>query len=105
MDILKQEPKNQFQYLKPTSLYRTIIFIQLIMIIVVFYKFSVNCDNKLTTIKTVVKDKYVYTADYNKAVRQWTDEIYRIGIKHGSSKFYNHDYQTIYGIHLGNFSS
>ena len=103
MNILNQTPRKHC--LNPASLYRTIILIQLIITISVLYKFSttsINCKCEPPTIKTVVKDKYVYILDYNKAVRQWTDDIYRIGMKHRSSKFYEHDYQTMYGIHLGN---
>lgn len=67
------------------------------LIIIIIWQSSKQAKN--LTVKSEVK--YIYTQDHAKAVRQWTDEIYRIGMKHRSSKFYEHDYYNMYGIHLG----
>lgn len=94
---------SNLQSIFPISLNRTIILIQLIIISCLLYKLS-------TTPKYIELPtppcrsspvEYVYTADYTKAVSQWTDDIYRIGMKHRCSKMYYHEYQALYGIHLG----
>lgn len=85
-----------------TSLNRTILIVQIFLTILLCYKLSTisrDCEPKYQPDDKV---KYVYTNDYPKAVRQWSDDIYHIGMKHRSSKFYLHGYQTLYGIHLGN---
>ena len=101
MGFIKQMFK--FQSIFPIALNRIIILIQLIIIICLLYKLSTN--PKYIELPTPPcrssPVEYVYTADYTKAVSQWTDDIYRIGMKHRCSKMYYHEYQALYGIHLG----
>ena len=81
------------------SFYQTIIIIEFVIIIYLCLKLSTISDETIQTKSDKVK--YIYSNDYAKSVHQWRDEIYRIGMKHRSSKFYEHDYQNMYGLYLG----
>lgn len=101
MVVIKQMPNFQSIFSIPSN--RTIILTQLIIIICLLYKLSVTPEyiDLPTPPCRSSPVEYIYTKDYTKAVSQWTNDIYRIGMKHRCSKMYHHEYQALYGIHLG----